>query len=131
ECPEGTVLFQQGETLDVIHFVLCGKVAIRFEQPRGATLEPLTVGSGELLGWSPILGGKAMTATARAATDCRLAVLDVDQILALGEREPAFGVAFLRQIAVVLSERLWATRRMLARALNPRPVPAIAPEGSD
>jgi CRP-like cAMP-binding protein len=131
EYEEGAVVFRQGQGSTFIYFVLSGKVALQIEEPGGASVDVSTVGPGELLGWSPVLGRHAMTATARAVTRCRLAVLEVQQVLELCERDPRFGVAFLWHTALALSERLWGTRHNLARALRHQPLLAIAPEGSD
>ena len=131
ECKKETVVFRQGEGSPFIYFVLSGKIGLEVEEPDGKSARVSTIGPAELAGWSPVLGRQAMTATARALTDCRLAVLDVGQILDLCDREPYFGVAFLRQIASVVSERLWDTRRNLARALSHRPLFAGPIESSD
>jgi CRP-like cAMP-binding protein len=69
-----------------------------------------------------------MTATARAATPTRLAVLPVDRIVQLCERDPLFGTAFHRQVAIVMSSRLDDTHRRLSYHLTRRPIPG---EGSD
>jgi CRP-like cAMP-binding protein len=131
EYEDETVVFRQGEDSPFIYFVLSGKVGLEVEEPDGNSVRVSTIGPGDLLGWSPALERQAMTATGRALTRCRLAVLESPQILDLCERDPRFGVAFLRQIAVVLSQRLWATRRNLARALSHRPLSAAPLEGSD
>ena len=114
ECLEGTVLFQEGETSRFIYFVLSGKVALEVVEPDGESVEIATAEPGDLVGWSPALGRRAMTATGRVQTRCRFAVLDVKQVLELCERDPRFGAAFFRQLALVLSDRLQATRRCLA-----------------
>jgi CRP-like cAMP-binding protein len=131
ECGQGTIVFRQGEDSPHIYFVLGGDVALQVEEFAGNPVVVSTIGRGGLLGWSPVLGRQAMTATARAVSDCRLAVLDVAQVLALCEQDPRFGMAFLRQIALVVSERLWGTRRNLARALSHRPLLGATPQGSD
>ena len=113
---QGTVLFREGEPTPCIYFVLSGQVGLEVMQPDGEPVEVCTIAPGELLGWSPVLGGPAMTATARTLARCRLAVLDVKMVLELCEREPHFGLAFLRQVALVLSARLHETRRCLALA---------------
>jgi CRP-like cAMP-binding protein len=131
EAAEETVVFHQGQDSPFIYFVLSGTVGLRVEESGGNSVEVSTIGPGELLGWSPVLGRRAMTATAHTRTRCRLAVLDVHPILDLCERDPRFGVAFLGRIALVLSERLRDTRLSLARALTHRPTPAALPECSD
>src|SRR4051794_8268917 len=116
ECPQGTILFEEGRDSPFIYFVLSGTVGLSVEEPCGAAYEVYEAGAGEVLGWSPVLGRHAMTATARAKSLCRLAVLDAGQLLQLCHRDAEFGAAFLREIAVVLSSRLSGTRRRLARA---------------
>jgi CRP-like cAMP-binding protein len=131
ECEKGTVVFRQGQGSPFIYFVLNGEIGLQVEEPGGESVEVSTVGPGGLLGWSPLLGRQAMTATARATTPCQLAVLDVPQLLELCEQDPHFGIAFLRQIALVMSDRLWDMRRNFARALSHRQALAAVPEGSD
>jgi CRP-like cAMP-binding protein len=131
ECEKGTIVFRQGRGLPFIYFVLNGKVGLQIEESGGESVEVSTVGPGGLLGWSPMLGRQAMTATARAVTPCHLAVLDISQLLEVCEQDPRFGIAFLRQIALVMSDRLWDMRRNFARALSHRPVLASASESSD
>ena len=131
EFEEGTIIFSQGQACPFIHFVLNGTVSLQFEEAGGEAVEVSTIGPGELLGWSPVLGRLAMTGTARAATRCRLAVLDVTQIVDLCDQDTKFGVAFLRQLVVVLSERLYATRRNLVRVLHHRPPTAGRMESTD
>jgi CRP-like cAMP-binding protein len=131
EYEEGAVVFRQGEGSPFIYFVLGGKVGLQVQEHGGTAVEVSTVGPGELLGWSPVLGRHAMTATAHAVSRCRLAVLDAGQMLELCERDPRFGVAFLWQTAMALSDRLWGARHSLARALRHQPALATAAEGSD
>jgi CRP-like cAMP-binding protein len=131
EHEEGAVLFRKGEDSPFIYFVLSGKVSLTVGRPGGVTGEAHVVGPGELLGWSPVLGRRAMTATARAQTPCRLAAFAVAQLHALLATDARFEAAFLRQIALALSDRLAETRLRLVRALGSRPLSAANVEGSD
>jgi CRP-like cAMP-binding protein len=124
EYAEGTDLFREGQDSPFVYLILTGKVSLEIEEASGRKTRVYTAGPGELVGWSPVLGCRAMTATARATTRARLAVLSVDRILALCERDPRFGMAFQRQIARVLSERLRQTRRCLARRNHRLPAAA-------
>jgi len=111
-----------------VSFVLAGEVVLEVPVSVHEIAEVHRVSPGEILGWSPMLGMHAMTATGRATTQVRLAVLDVDQLVRLCERDPRFGTAFHRQVALGLSARLDDTRRRLSQHLPRRPIPA---EGSD
>jgi CRP-like cAMP-binding protein len=130
ECPAGMVLFQEREDAPFVYFVLSGTVNLEVEEPDRGLVRVFTAGPGDLVGWSPILGRRCMTATGRVATPCRLAALEVKELAELCERDPRFAATFLRQLACVLSDRLWGTRRLLARALGQRPLEVVA-EGSD
>jgi CRP-like cAMP-binding protein len=130
ECPEGTVLFREGAESPYLYFVLSGKVGLEVTEPGGGPVRVFTAHPGDLVGWSPVLGRRSMTATGRAMADCRLAALDAPEVAELCDRDPRFAAAFLRQTACVLSDRLWGTRRLLARALGHRPLEIVA-EGSD
>jgi CRP-like cAMP-binding protein len=133
EYGEGTILFSEGEASPVIYFILSGEVRLVTETRGGDTITVYTAGPGEMIGWSPVLGRNAMTATACVSSRCRLAVLDASRILGLCEQDPHFGMAFLRQVSDFLSDRLASTRRCLAfsRALSYVSPFALSHEGSD
>jgi CRP-like cAMP-binding protein len=133
ECPQGTVLFEEGEDSPYIYCVLRGVVSLQVREPYGESIEIDTVGPGELLGWSPVFGRHAMTASAHAATPSRLAVFDVKQINQLCESDPQFALAFLSQVGLHVSARLRSTRRALAqvRTLTHHSPYALRHEGSD
>lgn len=132
ECAEGEILFRECEKSPYFYFLLSGEISLEIEHATGDPIDIYTAGPGELLGWSPVLGRPAMSATARASTRCRLAVLEVSRVLALCEQDPSFGMAFLKQVGRFLSDRLNSTHRCLAFARIQRPTPfALSHEGSD
>jgi CRP-like cAMP-binding protein len=114
EYPEGTVLFREGQKSPFIYFVLRGVVTLEVQTSPGKTVPVHTVCPGESLGWSPVLGLPAMTATARTKDWCRLAALPVEKLLAFCEKDPRFGMAFMGQIAVAMANRLRAARLRFA-----------------
>lgn len=132
ECPVGEVLFRQGDDSPFIFVLLSGDVLLEVQmRDRGPTAVYAAV-PGELLGWSPLLGRHAMTATAKARTPSRLVVLEVERVRELIEQDPSFGVAFLRRLAMIVSDRLTATRQCLAAARDHElPRFSILHEGSD
>lgn len=113
ELPEGAVLFQEGTPSAFIYIVLLGSVDLEVRLPDGSPFVVQTVGPGELLGWTPVLGGGPMTATARTRTRCRLAALSGHRLLELCEQHPRFGAEFFRRTAAALAGRLHATRLKL------------------
>jgi CRP-like cAMP-binding protein len=116
EFPEGEVLFHEGEASPSFYVVLSGRVTLEIEHQNDEIIDIDTAGPGDMLGWSVVFGQPRMTATARTASRCQLAVFDSGRIVDLCDHDPSFGVAFLRQIGQVVSDRLNSTRRCLAFA---------------
>jgi len=131
EIAEETVLFREGQDSPFLYFVLSGQIGLEVHMPDGNSIQVAAANPGELLGWSPTLRHRGMTATGRARTPSRLAVLDASKVLALCEDDPAFAVAFFQKVAEVLSDRLYSTRRYLGRVLCHLPPTTIVSEGSD
>ena len=104
------VLFAEGEHCPDVYVVLDGDVGLDIRVPGCGVIDVHHVGPGGLLGWSPVLGGGAMTATAVCVTRCRVAALSAAEIAALAGRDPLFGLEFFRAMAAALAERLRATR---------------------
>jgi CRP-like cAMP-binding protein len=126
----GSVLFREGESPSCVFLVAAGTVALEVIGPDHRARRFQTVGVGELLGWSPLLGTGPMTATARALTDARVVALDANAVLALCEQDPRFGFQFMRRTAAALAARLNATRLQLLdvyRQELPAPVEGDAP----
>ena len=133
ECPAGAVLFREADNSTCIFVLLRGEVSLEVNmRDRGPTVI-YAAGPGELLGWSPVLGRHAMTATAKVTTPCRLAVFEAPQVNELIQEDLQFGVAFLRQLALIVSDRLSATRHCLAsvRGQIESPRFSVIREGSD
>lgn len=109
----GSVLFREGDYIGSVFVVTAGTVALEIIGPDHRMRRFQTVESGELLGWSPLLGSGPMTAAARALTDVRVVALDAKAVLALCDQDPKFGFQFMRRIAVAIAARLSATRLQL------------------
>jgi CRP-like cAMP-binding protein len=131
EFPEGAVVFAEQDDSPSIFFLMSGKISLGVKEGHRDFVEIYVANPGELLGWSPVLGRRSMTATARAKTRSRLAEIDVNKVQEMCETFPRFGLAFLREIGVTLSDRLWATRRHLAGVLGHHAPFAAVSEGSD
>lgn len=108
--PAHTLIFREGEKTPYIYAVHEGSVGLDMAVAGRGNVLLHTVGSGELLGWSPLLQLGPMTATARSLTACRLIRLRAPQVLALAEQDPRFGMELMRRTAMALAMRLNATR---------------------
>jgi CRP-like cAMP-binding protein len=133
ECPAGAILFREGDNSTSVFFLLSGEVSLEVRMRDRGPAAIYAAGPGELLGWSPLLGRHAMTATAKVTTPSRLAVLEVARLNELIEQDLHFGVAFLKQLALFVSDRLGATRHCLASVREAFESPRFTAlrEGSD
>ncbi len=116
--PTGAVVFREGMGHPRIYVIIEGSVALEMRVGGRQTKRLQTVGEGELLGWSPLLGSIEMTATARALVPTRAVSIDAAQLIALCEHNPRFGMQFMRRTAQALSNRLAATRLQLMDVYN-------------
>jgi CRP-like cAMP-binding protein len=113
EFDAGDVVFRQGDTAQYVYLVVQGKVSLEICAAGSGCQQILTLGSGELLGWSSLLEQLCYTARARALDSTRLVEIDVKELLSVCDRDPQFGYELMRQVALALAKRLSATRMQL------------------
>ena len=107
------VIFAEGEHCPEVYLVLAGEVGLEIRVPSCGVIDVHHVEPGGLVGWSPLLGGGPMTATAICMSRCRVAAFHADEIAALADRDPLFGLEFFRALAAAIAERLRATRSQI------------------
>ena len=112
----GDRLFFEGQSSKDIYLLAEGEVVLETSIPGQDPMPLQTVGPGELLGWSPVLGLGVMSATARALTPCHVLALNAGKILSLADEDPKFVLEFMRRVAITLARRLNATRLQLLEA---------------
>jgi CRP-like cAMP-binding protein len=95
--PAGGVVFAEGDPAEHAYVVRSGEVAI---SAGGRELERL--GAGAMFGEMAIVEGGARSATATAATDCELAVLDPRTFRRLVTDTPFFAENVMRVMAARL-----------------------------
>lgn len=127
--PAGTVLFREGDHLSHVFIVTTGTVALEINGRDHRPRRFQTVGPGELLGWSPLLGSGPMTAAARALADVQVVAIDAKAVLDLCDEDPKFGFQFMRRTAAAIAARLSATRLQLLDVYK-HELPAT-PEGGE
>lgn len=112
EFPAGTVIFSECEPATHCYFIVSGSVLLEICGSDQCTTI-LTVGPGELLGWSTLLGASRLTATARCQGPTQVFELIGSEVIALCDSDPVLGYKLMRCIAQTLSGRLTATRLQL------------------
>ncbi|QDU98871.1 Crp/Fnr family transcriptional regulator [Lignipirellula cremea] len=125
---QGDVIFREGDPAQDLYLLTHGLVSLEICSAGVGCRRILSLAPGELLGWSPVLEGGQMTATARAVEPTSAIALDGKALLAICAEHPHFGYEFMRRAAMALAKRLRATRMQMLDIYGP--VTHI-PENSD
>jgi CRP-like cAMP-binding protein len=110
EYEEGDVLFSEGEAVENVYLLVRGEVALEISASGIRPQHVLTVGIGESLGWSALLGRRRRTATAKVTEPTIVLSLRGEDMLALCQSNPRLGFEIMRQTAAALADRLNAMR---------------------
>ena len=117
---DGDIVFRQGDAAEHVFLVVDGNVSLEICAAGAGCTQILTLGPGELLGWSSVLEQLSYTARARALNTTRVVALNVAQLLTICERDPQFGYELMRRTALALAKRLSATRMQLLNVYGPQ-----------
>ncbi|MCI0491792.1 MAG: Crp/Fnr family transcriptional regulator [Planctomycetes bacterium] len=128
EVDEGMLVFHEGEAAAQAYLVVSGNVSLEICAAGTGCRRILTIGPGELLGWSAVLDQTCFTATARTLEPTLLIQTDAAQLLSMCERNPELGFELMRRTALALSKRLSATRIQLLDVYGVQ-LPGVANEG--
>lgn len=111
--PAGATLFTQGSKHPDLYLICSGRVALDMHVPARGSVRILTLGQGELLAWSALIGDGHMTAKATSLDPVHLIAIDGLALLALCQRRPDIGFQVMQQLSWSLAHRLTATRLQL------------------
>ncbi len=108
ELPPDHPIFRQGELISTVYVIVEGMVSIEIDLA-GVRRQVVTLGEGELLGWSPVLQQRPLTASARTLGPARVVEIDVERLLQLFHSDKRLRYEFFRAMARALAKRLEAT----------------------
>lgn len=111
--PKGTVLFREGDVRDDFYLIHSGHIVLEMCLAGRGCTRLLTLGPGELLAWSSLVGDACMTANAMAQDDAVLIAMSGKELAAACDADPVLGYQVMRRLATGLSKRLFATRLQL------------------
>jgi CRP/FNR family transcriptional regulator, cyclic AMP receptor protein len=106
-------IFREGDRHPLVYWIVDGRVGLDMSTGGSAPKLLLTLGSGDLLAWSAILGGRRMTSTAKTIMATRLLAFDADDLIALCRSNHEIGYQVMEHLAQQLAGRLVATRLQL------------------
>lgn len=125
--PAGTVLFREGTPNQNLYLISVGCVALEMQVPGRGRVRILSLGPGDVLAWSALLGDGEMTATAVALEDTQAISVSGRRMQEVCEANHDVGYALMHRISMALSQRLLATRLQLLDLFS-NTMPAIATE---
>lgn len=111
--PPGARIFAEGAVDDDVYLIAAGHVRLEMAVPHAPHAQFLSLGPGDLLGWSPLLGDQPMTATAIALEPVQVVAFDGGALRRLCHADHEIGFQVMKQLAQALAERLVATRLQL------------------
>jgi CRP-like cAMP-binding protein len=124
---EHDVIFREGDAAEHVYLIVFGSVSLEICAAGVGCKRILTLGTGELLGWSSLFGQSRYTAKARTPQSARLVEINVPEIMKICDRDSEFGYQLMRRTALALAKRLSATRMQLLNVYGPQ-IPAIPQE---
>lgn len=117
----GTVLFRQGDPGDSLYVIKHGKLELYVDTTSGRSPQLISVlGEGDTLGEMAMLTGEARSATAIAATDAELYIIDRETFEALVEDLPSLSTYFIRLLSrrlTTTNEQLMTTKELTSQAI--------------
>ncbi len=120
---EGEIIFREGDVGNLLYLIEEGQVAVDTHVPGRGRVTILTVGPGQLLGWSALFTQMRKTASARAVIPTRALAFNAAQLREMCDADHDLGYVLLWRVAEVIASRLKATRLQL--------LDIFAPSGSE
>lgn len=116
----GQIIFHEGEEANTFYLIRQGKVALQIFSERRGPLTVLTLGEGEILGWSWLFPPYRWKFSARTLEPTRVFAIDGQCLRAKAEQDHELGYELLKRFAYVVEDRLEAMRLQLINVYQDR-----------
>ncbi|NIM92695.1 MAG: cyclic nucleotide-binding domain-containing protein [Anaerolineales bacterium] len=116
---EGATLFREEDKSELVYLIEEGDVSIVTQVPGHGQVTILTIGPGQILGWSSLFPPQRKTAGAIANEPTRVVAINATQLRELSQTDHELGNKIMWRVAEVISERLRAARRQLLDMFEP------------
>ena len=110
---EGAMLFREGDASDLVYLIESGEVNLVTKVPGHGQVRILTLGPGELMGWSSLFPPEKKTAGAVALQPTRVIAINATQLREMCQVDPELGTTIMWRVAEIISTRLRAARGQL------------------
>jgi CRP/FNR family cyclic AMP-dependent transcriptional regulator len=109
----GQFIFREGEEANQFYLIRKGKIALQVFAPEQGPLTILTLGEGEVLGWSWLFPPYRWKFDAQAIELTRAIAFDAKCLRTKCETDHDLGYELLKRFAYLVEQRLEATRLQL------------------
>lgn len=106
-------LFSEGESADHFYIIRHGRVVIQTHVPERGTIDIQTRGEGDITGWSWLVPPYRWHFDAKATELTRAVKFDGKCLREKLENDHSLGYELMRRFALIMAERLEATRLQL------------------
>lgn len=113
EFPARKEIFRERDRAQDVYIIKSGRVSLVICAPKVGCRQLMEVSDGDLIGWSPVVGRSRLTDTAVTITPTVALRIETQHLLDFCRDNPRFGYEFMQRTAMVLAERLTATRLQL------------------
>ncbi len=121
-CPEGTVVFEQGDPAVFLYLILRGSVAIHYKPYDSPPINLTQIPAGGAFGWSAVVGNPTYTSGAVAKEHLETARVRGSDLRDLASRNPRVGREILDRLARLVSNR-WKEANRQVRDILEQVVP--------
>jgi CRP/FNR family transcriptional regulator, cyclic AMP receptor protein len=119
EFPTGHTIAREGDPAWEFFLIEVGKVGLEIASHDRPRLTVLTLGPGEVFGWSWLVAPHRWRVDARTLKPTRVLVVEGSQLRHALESHPADGYHFLLRIVPILAQRLDATQLQVFDVYRP------------
>lgn len=110
EFESGEVIFRENASASELLLILTGSVALEMSVSGRGKVRLISLGPGDWVGWSALMGGGRMTTSALALTKTQVAKFSADGLRQMCDQNPDIGYPLMKCVAQSLANRLVATR---------------------
>lgn len=118
-------IFRQGVTNSNLYLVRTGSIALEMRVSGRGFVRILTVGPGEVFGWSSLINKGKMTTSAIVVNDAEIISIPAPRLREICSSNSEFGFLLMRQMANAISKRLVATRMQLLDLFSNTPAESM------
>ena len=122
--PAGAVIFQQGDPAAYLYVIQRGAVTIQYKPYDGPIITLSHLRTGEIFGWSSVVGGDSYTSDAIVTVDLEALRLRGASLVQLCAEHPEDGFAILDHLAEAVSPRWTSARAQIQYILEEHAQPA-------